>query len=65
MIIVVSFALGAALCCVLLSYVPWVQENMQWMTGYKFFILVGSIVGSALLVLVKRVGELATKAYGG
>ncbi|MFD0671639.1 hypothetical protein [Cohnella sp. GCM10027633] len=65
MIIVVSLALGAALCCVLLSFVPWVQENMQWMTSYKFYVLVGAIVGSALVLVVKRVGELATKAYGG
>lgn len=64
MILVVCLILGAALCCVMLSFVPWVQENMQWMTSFKFFIAIGSLVGSALVLVVRHVGGIIEKAYG-
>lgn len=64
MIIVVCFILVTALCCVMLSYVPWIQEHMQWMTSFKFFIAIGAIVGFGLLLLSVRAGEIIVKTYG-
>jgi hypothetical protein len=39
-----------AIFLVLLSYTPWIQENIKWMTNLYFYIVVGLLLGLALLL---------------
>lgn len=38
-----------ALLLVLLSYTPWVQGNLKWMTSFYFYIGIGAGLGACLL----------------
>jgi hypothetical protein len=39
-----------AMLLALLSYTPSVQSNLKWMTNFYFYIVVGTLLGCALLL---------------
>lgn len=64
MIVWVCLILVIALSAIMLSALPWVQANLQWMTTYKFFIAMGILVGCALLYLINHVAVIVGESIG-
>lgn len=64
MVVVVCVILTVAFFLVMLSYVPWAQENLRWISNYKFIVGVGFVCAGSILYLCYRVMIALQQTYG-
>jgi hypothetical protein len=56
--IIIAFTLFiVAMLLALLSYTPWVQSNLKWMTNFYFYIVIGTVLGCAILLAAYAIAK--------
>ncbi|WP_281887233.1 hypothetical protein [Paenibacillus sp. YYML68] len=57
MLPLVLILFGSSMLLVLLSYAPWAQQRMPWITSMGFYLVMGGLLGTSLMVVALYFAE--------